>query len=98
MGIQGFGLSNVSGRRRVPSPPHIIHTFIAQNWVLDRFKYSAILFSDKGINPCDEVFGFFHPCGIPKAKNDWIGKFSFVFSDHLSGVLYLALETNDYSR
>jgi hypothetical protein len=32
IGIQGFGLSNVSGRRRVPSPPHIMHTFIVNVW------------------------------------------------------------------
>src|SRR5512136_2061592 len=32
IGIQGFGRSNVRGRRRVPSPPHIMHTFIVHVW------------------------------------------------------------------
>ena len=28
IGMQGFGLSKVRGRNLVPSPPHIIQTFI----------------------------------------------------------------------
>ena len=30
MGMQGFGLSKVRGRSRVPSPPHMMQTFIEE--------------------------------------------------------------------
>jgi hypothetical protein len=30
MGMQGFGRSKVRGRSRVPSPPHMMQTFIEE--------------------------------------------------------------------
>jgi hypothetical protein len=33
MGMQGFGRSKVRGRSRVPSPPHMMQTFIFGIWV-----------------------------------------------------------------
>jgi hypothetical protein len=38
IGMQGFGRSKVRGRRRVPSPPHMMQTFITTEWAFIGFK------------------------------------------------------------
>jgi hypothetical protein len=38
MGMQGFGRSKVRGRSRVPSPPHMMQTFIEEYGAAGLFK------------------------------------------------------------
>lgn len=61
IGMQGFGRSNVSGLSRVPSPPHMMHTFIPERITRITFKPSGTVFLKYPGRGNIEIFFRWHP-------------------------------------